>query len=296
MQLSQVTFEHILRLRSVNKLNFSLYSFPYAQELEFEHSSKARDIDLNSGKVLIVMPAFNAALTLEKTFNDIPQEFRSNVLVVDDASTDDTILIAEKLGLKVIKHPKNLGYGGNQKTCYAAALKDGAEIVVMLHPDYQYDARVVGVMSQLISLKNCDIVLGNRIRTRAEALDGGMPKWKYFLNRLSTFFENFVLGQTLGDFHSGLRAYSREVLETIPFELNSDDFGFDQEFLVQAVSFGFKLGDIPVPVRYFSEASSINFKRSVQYGWVALKVIASYFLVRFKVKQDSRFVSRIVGR
>ena len=251
---------------------------------------------MNSDKVLIVMPAYNAALTLEKTFNDIPQEFRSNVLLVDDASTDDTILIAEKLGLKVIKHPKNLGYGGNQKTCYAAALKDGAEIVVMLHPDYQYDARVVGVMSQLITLKNCDIVLGNRIRTRAEALDGGMPKWKYFLNRLSTFFENFVLGQTLGDFHSGLRAYSREVLETIPFELNSDDFGFDQEFLVQAVSFGFKLGDIPVPVRYFSEASSINFKRSVQYGWVALKVIASYFLVRFKVKQDSRFVSRSVGR
>jgi len=243
-----------------------------------------------SHKTFIVMPAYNAELTLEKTYNDIPVAFRENVILVDDCSTDGTLSIANKLGLKVIAHNTNKGYGGNQKTCYDAALSSGAEIVIMLHPDYQYDARVVRIMAELIELKNCDVVLGNRIRTRGEALSGGMPKWKYFVNRFSTFFENFVLGQTLGDFHSGLRAYSREVLETIPYSRNSDDFTFDQEFLVQAVYFDFKLGDIPVPVRYFSEASSINFSRSLQYGFGALNAIFFYFVQKLHIYSDPRFL------
>jgi len=238
------------------------------------------------------MPAYNAAATLEKTYLDIPVDFRRNVILVDDGSTDRTIEVAVALGIKVISHTKNLGYGANQKTCYQAALDEGAQVVIMLHPDFQYDGRVIGVMSKLIELGNCDVVLGNRIRSRSEALNGGMPRWKYFLNRISTFFENFVLGQGLGDFHSGLRAYSREVLETIPYNKNSDDFAFDQEFLVQAVNFNFKIGDIPVPVRYFEEASSINFRRSLTYGKGALSAILFYFLHKLKIRKDSRFISK----
>jgi len=236
------------------------------------------------------MPAYNAEKTLEKTYFDIPEEFRKNVILVDDCSSDRTVDVAVSLGVTVIRHSANKGYGGNQKTCYDAALDAGAAIVVMLHPDYQYDARVVGLMAQLIELGNCDLVLGNRIRTRAEALDGGMPKWKYFINRLSTFFENFVLGQSLGDYHSGLRAYSSEVLRIIPYAKNSDDFVFDQELLVQAVSFKFRLGDIPVPVRYFEEASSINFRRSVRYGFGALGAILSFVLHKSHLKSSSKFM------
>lgn len=246
-----------------------------------------------ASKTYVVMPAYNAAATLEKTFQDLPLEFRSNVILVDDSSDDETVAIAKKLGLQVFMHKQNKGYGANQKTCYAEALKAGAEIVVMLHPDFQYDARVTRILAELIELGNCDVVLGNRIRSRSEALNGRMPHWKYFLNRASTFFENFVLGQGLGDFHSGLRAYSREVLTTIPFELNSDDFAFDQEFLVQAVSFGFKIGDIPVPVRYFEEASSINFRRSLTYGQGGLSAIFCYFLHKMKLRTDQRFISKV---
>ena len=242
--------------------------------------------------VVIVMPAYNAALTLEKTFNDIPIEYQSNIILVDDNSRDDTIGIARALGIQVLTHSSNLGYGANQKTCYEAALSQGADIVIMLHPDYQYDARVVSVMAKLIELGNCDVVLGNRIRTRQEALSGGMPLWKYSVNRISTLFENFYLGQTLGDFHSGFRAYSREVLETLPYEQNSDDFVFDQEFLIQAVYFDFKLGDIPVPVRYFPESSSINFKRSVKYGIYAFGALVSFRMHSLKIWKDSRFISK----
>lgn len=212
--------------------------------------------------------------------------------MVDDYSSDNTADLASDLGVRVIRHHKNLGYGANQKTCYAAALESDAEVVVMLHPDYQYDSRVVLIMVELIQLGICDIVLGNRIRTRKEALEGGMPKWKYFINRASTFFENFILGQTLGDFHSGLRAYSKEVLKTIPFELNSNSFAFDQQFLVQAVNFEFKIGDIPVPVRYFPEASSINFKKSLIYGFGALEILLKYFLFKFNFINDKRFISK----
>jgi glycosyltransferase involved in cell wall biosynthesis len=235
------------------------------------------------------MPAYNAELTLEKTFNDIPEDFRRNLVLVDDCSSDATVEVALRLGIDVVRHSINKGYGGNQKTCYRKALELGADIIVMLHPDYQYDARVVGIMAELIDLGNCQVLLGNRIRTRKEALDGGMPRWKYFINRASTFMENFILGQSLGDFHSGLRAYSREVLTTIPFDANSDDFAFDQEFLIQSVHFGFRLGDIPVPVRYFDEASSINFRRSLRYGIGALNAIGARWIHNSRIRKDIRF-------
>jgi glycosyltransferase involved in cell wall biosynthesis len=245
---------------------------------------------LQLSKVVLVLPAYNAAGTLEATLSEIPADFSQETILVDDCSTDSTVELAHQLGLKVIQHSTNLGYGGNQKTCYRAALDAGADIVVMLHPDNQYDARIAPVMVSLVQLGTCDIVLGNRIRTRAEALDGGMPKWKYFINRTSTFMENLVLGQSLGDFHSGFRAYSREVLETIPFERNSDDFAFDQEFLIQAVHFGFKIGDVPVPVRYMKEASSISFKRSLRYGWGGASAFGAMRMHRAKVRNDQRFV------
>ncbi len=235
------------------------------------------------------MPAYNAERTLERTFFDVPQRLRNQVLLVDDCSTDRTVQVARALGLEVIQHDRNLGYGANQKTCYRAALERGANVVVMLHPDFQYDARVVELMAELIYLGTVDFVLGNRIRTRAEALSGGMPKWKYFLNRISTFAENLILGQSIGDFHSGLRAYSRELLLTIPFHSNSNDFSFDQEMIVQAVSFKFRIGDIPVPVRYMDEASSIGLKRSIRYGFGGLGAIAAQKLHRIRLRHDSRF-------
>ena len=244
---------------------------------------------MNFGSVCVVMPAFNAAFTIERTYWDIPEPIRSNVILVDDGSSDDTVERARELGIDVIVHDRNRGYGGNQKTCYRAALDRGAEIVVMIHPDYQYDARTALIMAEIIHLGTCDMVLGNRIRTRREALDGGMPRWKYFINRTSTFAENLVLGQSIGDFHSGLRAYSRQVLETIPFEKNSEDFAFDQEMLVQAVAFGFRVGDIPVPVRYMKEASSIDFRRSVRYGMGGLGAIGSLWLHELGIRPDRRF-------
>jgi len=221
---------------------------------------------MTDATIAIVMPAYNAAQTVERTLNDVDRRGVSDIILVDDCSSDDTVEVARGLGLTVIEHDINKGYGGNQKTCYNAALETDADVVVMLHPDYQYDSRVIQVMAEIIRFGICDIVLGNRMRARREALAGGMPVWKYVLNRSSTFTENLLLGQTLGDFHSGLRAYSRRALETIPYERNSDDFAFDQELLIQAVHFGLVLGDIPVPVRYFPEASSINWQRSMRYG------------------------------
>jgi len=246
--------------------------------------------------VWIVMPAYNAEQTLVQTFNDIPNSLKDQVILVDDCSTDNTVAIAQQMGLVVIQHTENRGYGGNQKTCYRAALDRGADVVIMLHPDYQYDSRVSLIMAELIQLDICDLVLGNRIRTRREALDGGMPKWKYFTNRTSTFFENLILGQSIGDFHSGFRAYSRDLLMTVPFEENSDDFAFDQELLVQAVAFGYRIGDVPVPVRYFDEASSINFRRSVKYGVGGLGAISSYYLSKFRIRRDPKFKGARVSR
>ncbi|MEY4188360.1 MAG: Undecaprenyl-phosphate 4-deoxy-4-formamido-L-arabinose transferase [Planctomycetota bacterium] len=243
-------------------------------------------------RIVAVMPAYNAETTLERTLRDIPAGTVDEIILVDDCSRDRTVEVATRLGLTVIQHQKNTGYGGNQKTCYTEALRRGADIVVMIHPDYQYDSRVIPVAAELIRLGNVDFVMGSRIRTRAEALEGGMPVWKYIANRCLTIFENVILGQNLGDFHSGFRAYRREVLETVPWILNSDDFVFDTQFLAQAVFFGFRLGDIPVPVRYFAEASSINFRRSTRYGLLTLWVMLQFCLNKLGLLKSAIFQRR----
>ena len=235
------------------------------------------------------MPAYNAASTLQQTIDDIPEGSLDEIILVDDCSSDDTVEIARTLGLTVITHEKNLGYGGNQKTCYQYALETGADYIVMIHPDYQYDSRVIPVAVEILRLGICDVVLGSRIRTRAEAIQGGMPLYKYLANRILTIIENISLGQNLGDFHSGFRAYRREVLETIPYKRNSDDFVFDSQLLTQVVYFGFKLGDIPVPVRYFDEASSINFIRSVKYGLSTLGAVIRFWANRLKIIRSPLF-------
>ena len=232
-------------------------------------------------KTVIVFPAYNAGRTLEKTFASIPKRPDQVFFLVDDRSTDNTYELALRLGIPSVKHEKNTGYGGNQKTCYRRALELGADIVVMLHPDYQYDPRVVPYLCGLIENDICDVVLGCRIRTRKEALAGGMPLYKYIANRGLTLFSNLVMGENLGEWHSGMRAYSRKVLETINWEKNSDDFVFDTQFLVQCVSSGFRIGDIPVPAKYFEEASSINFSRSMTYGLSTLYVIFRQVLHRW---------------
>jgi len=247
-------------------------------------------------RVIAVMPAYNAEATLEKTIADIPRGTVDEIILVDDCSTDGTVELARKLGLTVIVHENNRGYGGNQKTCYAHALDRDADYVVMIHPDYQYDSRVIDVAVKVMQLGILDFVMGCRIRTRKETLDGGMPVYKYIANRILTTIENVLLGQNLGDFHSGFRAYKREVLETIPFESNSEDFVFDSQFLAQAVHFGFRIGDIPVPVRYFDEASSINFGRSVKYGLSTLGVMGVYWLNRLSIRKSKLFCPRPAGR
>jgi glycosyltransferase involved in cell wall biosynthesis len=244
-------------------------------------------------RVIAVLPAYNAERTLAATLADFPPGCVDEVLLVDDGSTDNTVAIAREMGLTVIAHPENRGYGGNQKTCYKYALEHGADVVVMIHPDYQYDARVIPHAVGLIELGICDVVLGSRIRSRQEALWCGMPWWKYFSNRFLTFVENVALGQNLGDFHSGFRVYRRSVLETIPFERNSDDFVFDTQFLAQAVHFGFRLGDLPVPVRYFAEASSINFRRSTVYGVRTLGTMARFWLHRTWLWRSGLFRKKI---
>jgi glycosyltransferase involved in cell wall biosynthesis len=245
-----------------------------------------------SSKVIAVMPAYNAAQTLVPTLADMPQGCVDEIILVDDCSKDRTTTVAHELGLTVIEHDRNRGYGANQKTCYREALEKGADIIVMIHPDYQYDSRVIPQAVAFIELGICDVVLGNRIRSRVEAIQGGMPLYKYLSNRILTVIENLALGQNLGDFHSGFRVYRREVLERIPFEKNSDDFVFDTQFLVQAVHMGFCLGDIPVPVRYFDEASSINFRRSSVYGLSTLRTLGSYWLNRLGIRRSPLFVPK----
>ncbi|MBN1384086.1 MAG: glycosyltransferase family 2 protein [Elusimicrobia bacterium] len=231
---------------------------------------------IKNKKIVVVMPAYNAEKTLEKTYLDIPKDIVDEVILVDDASSDKTVDIARSLGIKTVVHEKNMGYGANQKTCYREALNSGADVVVMIHPDYQYDARLTPYISGIIADDICDIILGNRIRTRREAITGGMPLYKYIANRILTVLENFLLGQNLGEFHSGFRAYSKHTLETIRWDENSDDFVFDQQFLIQAIACKLRIGDIPVPAKYFPEASSINFIRSCKYGLGAL-----FFIFRF---------------
>jgi len=232
-------------------------------------------------KVIVIMPAYNAAKTLEKTYKDIPKNVVDGVILVDDGSSDETVKIAKKLGLKVFTHPSNLGYGGNQKTCYWEALKRKPDIVVMIHPDYQYDATLTRELIYPIMNGRSDIMLGSRIRSRQEALEGGMPWRKYYSNRFLTILENIILGLNLSEYHTGFRAYSSKALKKIPFMRMSNDFVFDQQILISAVANNFKIGEIPVPVRYFPEASSANFLNSVKYG---LGILVNLFLYIFDKK------------
>lgn len=232
-------------------------------------------------KTIVVLPAYEAEKTLEQTVREIPRDVVDEIILVDDASSDKTVQIAKSLGLIVEQHSLNKGYGGNQKTCYTLALERQADIIVMLHPDYQYDPKLIPHFVNFIEGNYFDVMLGTRIRTRKEALAGGMPKYKYVANRLLTFFQNVITGQNLSEWHTGMRAYRREVLQTINFKNNSDDFVFDSQVLFQIVEQGFRIGEIPVPVRYFPEASSINFGRSIRYGLGTLGAALKFMMRRF---------------
>jgi glycosyltransferase involved in cell wall biosynthesis len=231
-------------------------------------------------KVVIVLPAYNAARTLRRTYHAIPRDVVDHVLLVDDASQDETAALATSLGIETIRHDRNRGYGGNQKTCYAAALARGADIVVMLHPDYQYEPKLATAMAAMIASDQFDAVLGSRILGRG-ALVGGMPVWKYVANRALTLVQNLLLGQKLSEYHTGYRAWSRRVLETLPLQQCSEDFVFDNQMLAQTTYLGFRIGEISCPTRYFPEASSINFQRSVVYGIGVLKTSLQFRLQRW---------------
>jgi glycosyltransferase involved in cell wall biosynthesis len=243
---------------------------------------------LANQKIAVVLPAYNAAQTLEQTFNEIPREIVDDIILVDDASEDATVEMAKRLGIPTIRHESNRGYGGNQKTCYKAALARDADIVVMLHPDYQYSPKLVTAMASMIASGEFDVVLGSRVLGRG-ALVGGMPIYKYISNRFLTLFENTMIRQNLSEYHTGFRAWSRAVLEKLPLANNSDDFIFDNQMLVQAVYFGFKLGEISCPTKYFPEASSINLKRSVVYGVGVLKTSVQFRLARMGVINSPLF-------
>lgn len=242
-----------------------------------------------SERTIVVMPAYNAAETLETTLSRLPDGCCDEVIVVDDASGDETAEIAERLPVTLVRHERNLGYGGNQKTCYREALERGADYVVMVHPDDQYDARLVPATVEILRLGVLDLVLGNRIRTRREALSGGMPRVKYLANRGLTLLENMLTGQNLGEWHSGFRGYTRELLQAIPFERNSDDFVFDSQLLLQAVHFGFRLGDVPMPVRYFDEASSISLGRASSYALSTLGSLGLWYAHRLRLRRSPLF-------
>lgn len=221
----------------------------------------------NKPKIIVVMPGYYAEKTLEKTFNEIPAGLVSETILVDDASTDKTSELARKLGITVYRHPHNLGYGGNQKTCYWEALKRNPDVVVMLHPDYQYDSSKLKGLVDPITNGDYDMMFGSRIKSRGMALSGGMPRYKYFFNRLQTFLANIVFGENLSEYMSGLRAYSRKTLETVPFQRFSNDFAFDQQFTTSAIAAGLRIGEIPIPTRYHDDASSIGWLKGMKFGF-----------------------------
>lgn len=241
-------------------------------------------------RIVVVMPAYHAGRTLEATWRELPRDIVDETIVVDDASDDDTVAVARGLGLEVILHPSNRGYGANQKTCYTEALRRGADIVVMVHPDYQYDPRLVTAMAGMIASGVYDLVIGSRI-LGGGAVAGGMPRWKYAANRVLTLFENLLLGAKLSEYHSGFRAYRRSVLDSLAWQGNSDDFVFDNQLLAQAIVGGYRIGEISVPTRYFAEASSIDFPRSVRYGLGVVGTTLLAFLARTGVYRHELFAA-----
>jgi len=247
---------------------------------------------LNGKKIVCVLPAYNAALTLQKTLEAIPAGIVDHFVLVDDCSRDDTVQVAERLSarfpLEVVRHQKNRGYGGNQKTCYRTALERSADVVVMLHPDYQYEPKLLGALATLVSSEVYDVALGSRILGKG-AIRGGMPYYKYVFNRFLTAVENILIGQKLSEYHTGYRAFSKRVLQTLDLEQNSDDFVFDNEMLVQCHIAGFKMGEVSVPTKYFPEASSIGFIRSVQYGLGVLRCSVEGALARAGLFRHRRF-------
>ena len=234
---------------------------------------------INGKKVCVVMPAYNAEKTLQKTYDEIPKDIVDEIILIDDASKDKTVDVAKKLGIRTFIHSKNKGYGGNQKTCYQEALKLNADIIVMLHPDYQYTPKLITPMSSMIAEGVFDAVIGSRILGN-KAIMGGMPIYKYISNRFLTMTENVIINQKLSEYHTGFRAFSRKILETIPLMENSDDFIFDNQMLCQTLYFGFSVGEISCPALYFADASSINFSRSVTYGIGVINTALNYFLAK----------------
>jgi glycosyltransferase involved in cell wall biosynthesis len=243
---------------------------------------------IQTKKVVVVLPAYNAEKTLIITYREIPFDIVDEVILVDDASTDHTVAVAQSLNIRTIVHPKNLGYGGNQKSCYRAALEAGAEIIVMLHPDYQYTPKLIPAIAHLLSSGEYDIVLGSRI-LGGKAIQGGMPLYKYISNRMLTLIQNFLMGAKLSEYHTGYRAFTRRVLETIPLENNSNDFLFDNQMLSQIIYAGFRVGEITCPAKYFPEASSINFFRSLQYGLGCLHTAAMFRLNKWGIRHFELF-------
>jgi len=243
---------------------------------------------INGKRIMVVLPAYNAGRTLERTVADIPPGLVDDLLLVDDASGDDTVEVAERLGIPRVVHPINRGYGANQKTCYSHALARGADIIVMLHPDYQYSPKLIGAMAWLAASDEYDVILGSRILGRG-ARDGGMPRYKYFFNRVLTAVQNLFLGMKLSEYHTGYRTFTREVIQTLPLLECSDDFVFDNQMLAQAAFFGFRIGEMSCPTKYFAEASSINFRRSVVYGLGVLSTSVQYRLHRSGLRRDRLF-------
>lgn len=239
-------------------------------------------------KVTVVLPAYNAAKTLERTYRDIPKDIVDDIILVDDASNDETVALAQQLNIYTLIHKQNLGYGANQKTCYRAALERGADIIIMLHPDYQYTPKLIPAMAYLLVSGEYDVVLGSRI-LGGKALKGGMPLYKYVSNRLLTFIQNLFIGAKLSEYHTGYRAFLRDVLLSIPFEQNSNDFVFDNELLSQIIYAGYRVGEISCPARYFPEASSINFRRSLRYGFGCLWTAFLFRLTKWKIIQSKLF-------
>lgn len=236
---------------------------------------------LKGKKIVVVMPAYNAAQTLEKTYREIPVDIVDEVILVDDCSSDDTVEVARSLGIQhVLRHDANKGYGGNQKTCYGKALQLGADIVIMLHPDYQYTPQLIESIAYMMANGLYPVVLASRILGNG-ALKGGMPRYKYFFNRCLTWFQNVMTGQKLSEYHTGYRAFTREVLETVPFMRNSDDFVFDNQMLAQIIYADYDIGEITCPTKYFPEASSINFRRSCRYGFGVLRTSLQFRLQKW---------------